>query len=709
MLLGGTAWKLAVVVAAILSGAGSASLVARLTTALTLDAVVAAVALWLGTRLPRLVPVAVFVGVLGGLNVYFAAVLGGPVTRHLLPFASSVRLSMIAPLPALATVCAVIAVVGGARRLGRLPRQTFLRLLVAAFVVGLAGQAVERVAGTAAARARPGLDRHHLFVLWSRQDHIDLQHGAVDAVLDVDPETASRAAPITRASASAPPRHVVLVVLESMATRHIDDTTMPFLTAFGADRAVVFDDHTAEAPVSIKALFSLLCGLPPLPESELESEAIPRIDCQSLPEVLAARGFTAGFFHGGYFAFTDKLAFLNERGFSTLVDGENLPARTPVWKNGWGTDDRVVVDEALRWLDGRLEAREQTLSVVVPLIPHYEYFLPEDAARPFGTRTLLDRYKNGLRFADDVLRRLIEGYRARGVFDETVFVVVGDHGEAFDEHAGNRLHGSYLYEENLRAPLTIRASSLPAGQQRSRRPSTHADISPTILGLLGVPPPTRPGGLDELAGLDLLSPTYLPSPSVHFTSYPEPRVAIRAATKKLIVNRSTDTTELYDRASDSAERAPLIDDRVTASLRVFGESTLARRRHLLRGAPSLGPSYLQRAASSSSLPLLSTRVFNMVRPCIPLSTAPDAKTILRLTGLSPPARFVGVGVVDESRHRREGGLSVRITAGGAATDVVVDDRFESSSAVVPVPPSTDLTITASPSPRAARGCVWLIP
>jgi hypothetical protein len=40
----------------------------------------------------------------------------------------------------------------------------------------------------------------------------------------------------------------------------------------------------------------------------------------------------------------------------------------------------------------------------------------------------------------------------------------------------------------------------------------------------------------------------------------------------------------------------------------------------------------------SSRPAAPVRVqvFNMVRPCIPLSTAPDAPTILRLTGLSPP-------------------------------------------------------------------------
>jgi arylsulfatase A-like enzyme len=503
---------------------------------------------------------------------------------------------------------------------------------------------------------------------------------------------------------------VVLFVSESTASRFVDASTMPTLTALASDHAVSFDDHVAETPLSIKSLFSLLCGLPPLPDSELETTSLSRIDCRSLPEQLVAAGFDAGLFHGGYFAFTDKSAFFNERGFQTLIDGENLPSRAQHWTNGWGVDDRAVVDEALHWLDGRLAEQRPTFTVVVPLIPHYEYFLPDDAPRPFGTRTLVDRYKNGLHFADDVLKKLVDGYRARGIFDDTLFVVVGDHGEAFDEHPRNRLHGGFVYEENLRAPLVMASPRrFPAGTIHSRRPSSHADVAPTIIELLGLPQPTRPGGLDQIAGHSLVSSSFVPKPTVHYTSFPDPRFAVRGANAKLIVNLQPPSTELFAFRTDQAEKHPLDDARQQSVLQAYGESVLGTRTRLLRQAPVLGASYMERAARSSSQQLSSVRVFNMVRPCIPFGTRPDGVTTITLKGLSPPARTVGVGVTDASRQRHQGALTVDIAASDVVVSVTVDDVFETSSKVSAVPPSETVTLTVAPSARGAAGCVWLAP
>jgi hypothetical protein len=717
-LLGGLSWKFALVVTLLGSPAVLSTLLRGLT-GLGLDAALAIGVLLLGQRLPRAATLlGLGIGVTGALDVYPAIVLGGPVTSRLLPYASSLRPGLLHPgLVALTVVVVVVVVVvaGAARGLDMRRLRSVLLGLV---VLAVGGLVVEGVSGSGEGRARLGLDRHHALLLLPLPSSLtssahDVGAGVVVDPGAIDPETPVRSAPIMREPAE-PPRHVVFVILESIAARHVDPTTMPRLLELGGDHAVWFDDHVAESPVSIKALFSLLCGLPPLPSRDLESAALPRLDCRSLPEVLvddAGGGFDAGFFHGGYFAFTDKLAFLTERGFSALVDGENLPARAQrVWKNGWGADDRVVVEESLRWLDGGLAAGRRTLNVVVPLIPHHEYFLPPDAPKPFGSRSVVDRYRNGLRFADDVLGRLIDGYRARGLLDDTLFVVVGDHGEAFDEHPGNRLHGSFLYEENLRTPLLIRAASLPAGAQRSLRPSTHADVAPTILSMLGMPPPDRPGALDEIAGRDLLADTFVPRPTAHFTSFPTALWAVRGARWKAIASDDGRVAELYDLAVDPHEQQPLDDVRARSSLLAWGRTTLNRRAQVLMSAPRLGPTWLERAASSSSLPLSPQRVFNMVRPCIPLSTSSQAPTTLVFKDLAPPARFVGVGVIDDSRFKKQGGLQVAIGGDdGVRTDIVVTDRFEDSSRVVAIAPSHRVTITAAPSPQQARGCIWLSP
>jgi hypothetical protein len=711
ILVGGALCKLATAAALMGGGVDVASVLLRLVSAFLQDAVLAAVVLTVGRRTPRVaMAVGVVVGVVGAVDVFFVLVYGGPLSWHFLAYASSVRPGLIAPWPFAFSLVGLMALLASVSLGRRLSSRVLWRMIAAGALSGVVGLAADGAAGSLPRRAQLGMDRHHLLsLLPSSSSSSNAAAVSVANVVAVDPETPPRSAPI-EIVAGPPPRHVVLFVSESTASRFVDVNTMPTLTALASDHAVSFDDHVAETPLSIKSLFSLLCGLPPLPDSELETTSLSRIDCRSLPEQLVAAGFDAGLFHGGYFAFTDKSAFFNERGFQILIDGENLPSRAEHWTNGWGVDDRAVVDEALHWLDGRLADGRPTVTVVVPLIPHYEYFLPEDAPRPFGTRTLVDRYKNGLHFADDVLKKLVDGYRARGIFNDTLFVFVGDHGEAFDEHPRNRLHGGFVYEENLRAPLVMASPRrFPAGTSHSRRPSSHADVAPTIVELLGLSQPTRPGGLDQIAGHSLVSSSFVPKPTVHYTSFPDPRFAVRGSNAKLIVNLQPPSTELFAFRTDGAEQHPLDDARQQSVLQAYGESVLATRTRLLRQAPVLGASYMERAARSSSLPLSSVRVFNMVRPCIPFGTRPDGVTTITLQGLSPPARTVGVGVTDASRQRHQGALSVDIAASDVSIAVTVDDVFETSSKVSAVPPSETVTLTVASSPRGVAGCVWLAP
>jgi lipoteichoic acid synthase len=231
-------------------------------------------------------------------------------------------------------------------------------------------------------------------------------------------------------------KHVVIWLAESVGARHAEKAA-PALAKLRAEGSLSFTSWTANAPVSAKAIFTTLCGLYPLPEGTFESRALPRIACPSLMEHFTkdAHG-RAALFHGGYFAFTDKLALLEERGFDVMMDGESVPDRDRFFTNGWGVDDKALVQHGLAWLDTNV-ADERTLAVYIPLVPHYEYWLPTGAAKPFGNGGLQQRYLNGVAYTDALFAQLVEGYRARGLLDDTLFVFLGDHGEAFDEHPKN--------------------------------------------------------------------------------------------------------------------------------------------------------------------------------------------------------------------------------------------------------------------------------
>ena len=669
------------------------------------EAVVAALLLALSSRLPRVANVGGgVVGTVCALQVYFALTLGGPATWHLLSYRTAVDPSLLVPTTIATTAAAVFVVVMSAL----IFRNTSARVLIALLAVLLLGSAVGRAIDDDANR-RLGLSRSPLWAFLpvvASDDRDDLDR--VDSADVIDPEDiAARSAPVQVLDQA--PKHVVLFVSESTADRFVDVDTMPTLMSLANNHGLRFTDHVAESPVSIKALFSLLCGLPPVPESTLETTSIPRIACGSLPESLSAAGFNAGLFHGGYFAFTDKLALFNERGFEVLVDGENIADRARHWKNGWGVDDRALVDEALSFLDHRADKNAPSLIVVVPLIPHYEYFLPPDAPRPFGDASLLARYKNGLRFADGVLARLVDGYKARGLYDDSVFVVVGDHGEAFDEHPRNRLHGGFVYEENLRAPLIIHSPrALPPGAQTSSRPSSHADVMATILDLVDVDGLPQTPQLAAIAGQSLIAPSFTPRATIHFTSFPDRRIAWRGPRLKLIADDNG--SELFDVRLDPHERRPLYEPRVSAALRSRAQQVLDERTAILKNAPVVNDGYLARAARAAHLELREVRVFNIARRCVPFRSSASADVVVTLPVLDPPATAVGFGIDDVSRQQRRGALHATITSDNTLIGAVdVDSVFETSSVVLTTTPLTSLTLTIAPSPKAPSGCLWVTP
>ena len=68
-------------------------------------------------------------------------------------------------------------------------------------------------------------------------------------------------------------------------------------------------------------------------------------------------------------------------------------------------------------------------------------------------------YDGEIAYADSQISRVFTWLNDRGLTNETMIVVAGDHGEGLGDH-GERTHGMLLYDSTLRVPLVI---SLPAG------------------------------------------------------------------------------------------------------------------------------------------------------------------------------------------------------------------------------------------------------
>ena len=294
---------------------------------------------------------------------------------------------------------------------------------------------------------------------------------------------------------AAPParvRNVIFVVLESTGTRYLGlygsryDTT-PRLQAEAA-HSLVFDNFYANVGHTVCSFmvlnFSLYPGLPwcyvpcgrrPLPES--------------LPELLRPRGHRTALISSADMNYEGMAWAAEKHGYGSVRNYWDLGC--PLL-NSWGADDQCVVDGILRFVDEQPEAPFYVMAWTNQT--HDPYVTspgrrPVDFARQGAGRDDLVRYLNILHTIDEQLGRLFDGLRARGLDDDTLVVVTGDHGEAFGEPHDYAGHGSVLYDENVRVPLVLWNPRLFTGAGRSRAVASHVDLNPTLAELLGLAPP----------------------------------------------------------------------------------------------------------------------------------------------------------------------------------------------------------------------------
>jgi arylsulfatase A-like enzyme len=111
----------------------------------------------------------------------------------------------------------------------------------------------------------------------------------------------------------------------------------------------------------------------------------------------------------------------------------------------------------------------------------------EDQNRHWVPEQVADRnfvaaaYDEEVRYLDGQLDRLLQGLAERGLSEQTLVIVVSDHGEEFFEH-GSFEHGHSLYDEVLRVPLLMLGPGI--GAQRLDTPVSITDLFPTILEAL---------------------------------------------------------------------------------------------------------------------------------------------------------------------------------------------------------------------------------
>jgi hypothetical protein len=378
-------------------------------------------------------------------------------------------------------------------------------------------------------------------------------------------------------------RNVVLIALESTAARYLrpygaDRDPMPALTAL-ARNAIVFDRAYAVYPESIKGLFATLCSQ--YPAFDTPPEIYADVACDPLPLRLRASGYQTALFHSGRFEYLGMRSIIDRRGYDLLEDAGAIGGNV---MSSFGVDEASTVARILAWIDAR-DRRAPFFITYLPVAGHHPY--PSTGPRPFNGTTDFDRYLNALHEGDEAIGAFVAGLGARGLDKNTLFVVFGDHGEAFGQHPGNYAHTLFVYDENVHVPLVIAAPGVTSGDIRVRRATSVIDIAPTILALLGLNIPS------SYEGASLLEPRV--RMSLFYTDYSMGWLGLVDGCWKYLFEVETGNAHLFDVCADSGETRDLsasYPGRCTAygdRVRKWAEAQKAARQGLTTGARASWP------------------------------------------------------------------------------------------------------------------------
>ncbi len=403
------------------------------------------------------------------------------------------------------------------------------------------------------------------------------------------------------AEASRPP-HVVVMLVDTVRADRLSvygysKPTTPHLDAL-AEEAVVFEAAHSAAPWTLPSVVSLMLSSFVGEHGVIRDGHRIAPDARPLAVRLAEAGYRTGSFHRNPYA--GELSGLDV-GFETAslvdeeVDGEqvsrwlhaaesdrpfflylhNTGAHDPYDPPAkhlapFGEVDRVTIDRITELChEYRNLTRENIGALLSPEIA-------DNSARQAELMRELDElqpvistlYDGELRWTDALIGSVIESLKKEGIWDETLFIVLSDHGEELGEHAGWQ-HDQSVYEELVRVPLMVK---LPGGTSAGRRieaPVSLIDVMPTILDATGLPHTESVSGRTLLPWL---RDAEEPSNDVRVTAMRlnrkkffapfkalrgDENIVLRQGGYKAIWNVDIDTFELYDLTADPLERRDL--------------------------------------------------------------------------------------------------------------------------------------------------------
>lgn len=286
--------------------------------------------------------------------------------------------------------------------------------------------------------------------------------------------------------------NVLIITIDTLRPDRLGCYASPYLKTPNIDRlaekGVLFSRAFAHTPTTLASHTNILLGTTPLYHGVRANAnfVVPK-ELPTLAGHLKSFGYATGAIVGGY-PLDSRFGLTG--GFDTYDDDFAGPEQKS--SSLLERKAEAVVSKALGWLEARS-------SPWFLWIHCYDPHDPYEPPAPFRARYEKQPYDGEVAYVDSALAALFSYLEENGLFDKTLVVLTGDHGESLGQH-GEITHGYLAYNTTLWVPLIIASPGLAPG--RVDQQVSHIDIFPTVCDMIGVALPAFLQGASLRPGME---------------------------------------------------------------------------------------------------------------------------------------------------------------------------------------------------------------
>ncbi|MES9991076.1 MAG: sulfatase-like hydrolase/transferase [Candidatus Thiodiazotropha sp.] len=302
-------------------------------------------------------------------------------------------------------------------------------------------------------------------------------------------------------SNSGPPNkkkpNIILFVIETAPYPYypsfqslIEEVDIPWLSK----NSIFFNNHYTTNPVSDRSIYSLLAGkYPPADKGNDWKEDI--YYGESLITSIAKNKYRSYFFSTAPFSFYNDFHMYSGLGFDVMkdiektkslmeeIDGEN------VWKReGLYDMDKILISEVTQALDFHNEEYSDIpfFIGIAPQSSHAPFHCPPDFKQnPKSCADDKEKIKSNAIWQFNLLKQIVNKLSGQKILDNTIVVVTGDHGIRSEQESTLIKDQRLLDDITFHVPFLIATPLLQQINHPVQHPTTHADLAPTLINLIG--------------------------------------------------------------------------------------------------------------------------------------------------------------------------------------------------------------------------------